>query len=272
MVGSRLRQMRIHSNLCQDVAAEAIRGSVAKISRIEHGLNILRRHDLLGLLALYGVTDPLQQDLLISVATGRTEPGWWWDDGIPLEYSVLWAYEHQAHLIRTYQPFLIPDLLQTEEYARAAHLARHYPAQACQATETAVKNTLRRQGFRAARLWAVIDEPVLWRPLAGDAAMHVRQLDALADACSAPDVTIQILPVDSPLSPSAEPFTIFSLSGVPQVLAVHSIGGDQIGDLTGRERYGLHFDQIAGTAGRIADAPQIINRVREHIQRPGGPL
>jgi transcriptional regulator with XRE-family HTH domain len=267
MVGTRLRQMRLRANLTQDVAAHAIGRSVPAISRLEHGIARFRRDDLLTLLTLYGVTDPLQQDLLISVATGRTEPGWWWDDAVPLEDSVLWAHEQQAAQIRTYQPFLIPDLLRTEEYARAAHLARHYPAPACQATETAVKNALRRQEQRTARLWAVIDEPVLWRPIGGDVTVHVRQLDALIAVAGAPDVTIQILPLDAPLAPAVEPFTIFSLPTAPPVLAVHSISGDQIGELAAAERYGLRFDQIAGTAAFKAETPSILSRIRDHLSR-----
>lgn len=270
MVGARLRQMRLQRNLRQETAAEAINASIAKISRMEHGLLPFRRQDLLDLLALYGVTDPAQREVLTSIAVGERSPAWWDDQDVPLEQTVLWSHEQGADLIRTYDPMLLPDLLQTEEYARAAQLARHYPSPASEATEAAVKNLLRRQQSYAGRLWAVIDEPVLWRPIAGDLTVHLRQLDALSTASRTQEVTIQILPMSSPFLPAAAPFTIFRLPGKPHVLALRHHTGD-ITELAGAERYGLLWDQLAGVAQRRADTPHIIARIRSHLRTPSPP-
>lgn len=268
MVGLRLHAMRLHSNLRQETAAQAINKSIATISRMEHGLVPFRRHDLLTLLTLYGVGDPYQQETLLSVALGHREPGWWDAHDVPLRETVQWSHEQGADLIRTYQPFLVPDLLQTEEYARAAHHARHYPSPP-EAGEISVKNLLRRQQARRARLWAVIDEPVLRRPIGGDLAMHVRQLDALADASRRQDVTIQIVPMDSPHLPSAAPFTIFRLPS-RQVFTLHRYTGDKSTELAAAEHWGLLWDQLIGVARRRADTPQILARIREHLRPPTG--
>ncbi|MFI7470554.1 helix-turn-helix domain-containing protein [Nonomuraea sp. NPDC049646] len=268
MVGTRLRRLRIHRNLRQEAAAHALGVSIAKISRMERGLTPFRREDLFTLLNLYGVTDPAQREILISVAVGERSPSWW-DDDIPLADTVQWALEHEARRIRVYQPRLVPDLLQIEEYARAVQMARRYPSPPSEAIEAAVKNLLRRQQARTVPLWVVIDETVLWRPIGGDLAMHLRQLDALA-AASTGDVTIQILPLCSPFLPVSEPFTIFSLPG-KQVLTAHPYGGDRVVNLADAETYGLLWDQLIGVAHRRARTPEILAHIRSHLQSGEGP-
>lgn len=274
MVGARLRHLRLARNITLESAAETLALSVPTMSRMERGQAPLKPGALVDMLTLYGVTDPLQQDILLSVATGGRQPGWWFDDAVPLEESVLWANEQASELIRTYQPFHVPELLRTEDYARAAHLARHYPSPPSDATEAAVKNLLRRQAALTARLWAVIDEPILRRPV-GDLDAHLGQLDALAAASRAQDVTLQILPWNAPFSPHSAPFTIFTppAADKPQVLAVHRYTGDEIADLRSAEHYGLLFDQLIGVAGRPRETPHIIARIRDRLRaQPSGEL
>jgi transcriptional regulator with XRE-family HTH domain len=272
MVGARLRQLRLHRNLRQETAANAIDASISKISRMEAGLVPFRRQDVLALLTLYGVADPYQQETLLSVALGHRNPGWWDYQDAPLEETVLWGHEQVADLIRIYQPHLVPDLLQTAEYARAAHRARHFTSPTEAATDTSEKNVTRRQQMlreRGTRLWAVIDEPALWRPIGGDLDAHLRQLDALTSASWRHGVTIQIMPTGSPYLPSCEPFTIFRLPDRGQILAVHRYIGDEITDLVASEHYGILFDQLIGVARRRADTPQILATIRDRLLAEG---
>lgn len=270
MVGARLRQLRLQHNLKQATAAETIDASIAKISRMECGYVPFQRRDLLDLLTLYGVTDPYQQETLISVALGQRAPAWWDGHDVPLDETVLWSHEQAADLIRTYQPHLVPELLRTEEYAQAAHQAGRYPPPPEPATKSAVANLLRRQQMlrdRGTTLWAVIDEPALWRPIGGDLDAHIRQLDALAAASRAQNVTIQIVPMESPYLPSSAPFTIFRLPGnTAQILAVHRYAGDEIADLQASEQHGLLFDQLIAVAAPRRQTPQILTLIRDHLR------
>lgn len=275
VVGARLRQLRRRRNLRQEVAAETLKASISKISRMESGHVPYRRQDLLDLLTLYRVSDPFQQEALISVALGHREPGWWDDHDVPLRETVLWSLEQVADLVRIYQPHLVPDLLQTEEYARTAHRTRHVSSPSEAATEASAANVMRRQQLlrgRGTRVWAVIDEPALWRPVGGNLDAHLRQLDALADASQRRDVTIQIVAMDSPYLPAAEPFTIFRVPGKGQTLAVHRFAGDEVTDLSANENYGLLFDQLVGVARRGADTPHILAGVRDRLSPSGGRL
>jgi transcriptional regulator with XRE-family HTH domain len=266
MIGARLRHLRLHHNLTQAAAADAIDASISKISRMEAGLTLFRREDLLGLLGLYKVTDPYRQEALLSVALGQRQPRWWDDPDVPLETTALWwGHEQDATLIRIFQPFMVPELLRTEEYARAAHHVHHYPSPP-EAGDIACKNLLRRQNARTARLWAVIDEPVLWRPIGGDLDMHLRQLDALAAATRQPDIVIQIVPSDSPYLPGCGPFSIFRLPGAAQMLTLHRYTGDEIAELRAAEHHGLIFDQLVGVARRRSETPHLLAHIREHLQ------
>ncbi len=265
MIGARLRHLRLACNLTLEAAALALDISAPTISRIERGQAPLRIDALLNMLTLYGVTDPLAQDFLVSVAAGERRPGWWFDDAVPLEASALWRHERAAALIRAYQPVLLPDLLRTEDYARAAYLARHYPSPPSDATEVAVKNVLRRQAARTARLWTVVHEAVLACPV-GDLNAHVRQLDALIAVAGSRDVTIQILLADAPFRPYSAPFTIFSPPHRPQVLVVHNHIGDEIVDLRSAEHYALLFDQLVGVAERRSESRLIIARIRDRLR------
>ncbi|MET7335862.1 helix-turn-helix transcriptional regulator [Nonomuraea sp. NPDC005650] len=265
LVGARLRQLRLHANRTQKEAATAIEASIAKISQMENGRVPFRRRDLIDLLMLYGVTDPYQQETIISVALGKRDPDWWDSQDVPIEETVLWAHEQAATLIRTYQPHLVPDLLRTQEYAAAAHRASHYPAPSATATAATVKNVQRRQQALSASLWVVIDEPVLWRPLGGDIAAHLRQLDALTDASQTQGITIQVNPLSSPFLPACEPFTVFRFADRPQLLAIHRLTGDEISALRDAERYGMVFEELIAVAAASRSTPQIIARIRDHL-------
>jgi transcriptional regulator with XRE-family HTH domain len=271
MVGARLRQLRLHHNLRQASAARAITASIAKISRMEAGIHPFRRQDLHNLLTLYGINDPYQQETVLSVALGHRDPGWWDEHDVPLAAAVLWSREQTADLVRVYQPFVIPELLRTEEYARAVYRAHHFTAPSTAAAEAHITNLRRRQQALRARgttLWFVIDEPVLWRPVGGDLDMHLRQLDALADASKALDVTIQIVPIASPYLPAAEPFTIFRAD--EQLIALHRHAGDEIVELCEREHYGILWDQLAGVSTRGAATPQLLASIRDRLSPSGG--
>ena len=58
VLGAQLRRLREAREITTERAAEAIRGSHSKISRMEHGRVGFKDRDVSDLLTLYGVTDP----------------------------------------------------------------------------------------------------------------------------------------------------------------------------------------------------------------------
>jgi len=107
------------------------------------------------------------------------------------EYLLL---ESLAAEIMICGPQLVPDLLQTEDYARAVTMLGY----------SNPKEINRRVSLRMARqailertsppsLWVVLDEALLRRPIGGTSAMRA-QLRHLIDMSQRPNVSVQVIP------------------------------------------------------------------------------
>lgn len=72
LLGHQLRQLREAQGVTVQDAARAIRGSESMISRLELGRVAPREVDVIDLLSLYGVTDPVERERLLGLAGGST--------------------------------------------------------------------------------------------------------------------------------------------------------------------------------------------------------
>jgi len=77
VLGGQLHRLRESRGISMEQAAEAIRASRSKISRMEHGRVGFKERDVSDLLTLYGVTDPGERAALLGLAREVTTPGWW---------------------------------------------------------------------------------------------------------------------------------------------------------------------------------------------------
>jgi hypothetical protein len=198
LVGAQLRRLRTERGITREQAAEAIRASEWKIHRLENGQVGFKERDIVDLLALYGVDDPVDVVEFVILAREANAPGWWHDYGdlLPQWFRAYVDLESAARLIRTYEGQLIPGLLQTEDYMRALVGG----AQLKDAPEEAERRVALRLGRQALldrtdapRLWAVVDEAALRRPVGGAKVMRA-QLERLIEATEQPNVTLQVLP------------------------------------------------------------------------------
>jgi DNA-binding XRE family transcriptional regulator len=198
LIGSQLRRLRTEAGISRDQAGEAIRASEWKIHRLENGQVGFKDRDIVDLLRLYGTTDPEAVVAFLLLAREANAPGWWqpYTDLLPQWFRAYVDLESATTLIRTYEGQLIPGLLQTEDYMRAviggAHLDESpQEAERRVALRVARQGLLTRQG--PPRLWAVVDEAALRRPVGGPQVMRA-QLEALIEATKLANVVLQILP------------------------------------------------------------------------------
>ena len=197
MLGSQLHRLRESRGITAEQAAEAIRGSHSKISRMEHGGVGFKERDVGDLLTLYGVTDSEERAALLNLAREANTSGWWhaYSDIVPSWLEPYVGLEAAASVIRTYQIQLVPGLLQTEGYARA--LIRQ--GSAASEEEIAWRSELRasRQEILrrpdAPQLWVVVDEGALRRPVGGREIVR-EQLKYLIEMADHLAVTLQVLP------------------------------------------------------------------------------
>lgn len=199
LVGAQLRRLREAAGITRDDAGYVIRASGSKISRLELGKVGFKERDIEDLLTHYGVTDPRERDPLLALARDANLPGWWhnYDDVLAPWFETYVGLEEAASLIRTYEVQFIPGLLQTEDYARAVTIAGR-PDLPPDEVERRVNLRMRRQHVLTRetdppRLWAVIDEGALRRPIGGSRVMKA-QLEHLLAIRELKNVTIQIMP------------------------------------------------------------------------------
>jgi len=198
VLGSHLHRLREQRGITAEQAADQIRGSHSKISRMEHGRVGFKERDVADLLTLYGVTDGEARAALLNLARDSNTPGWWhaFSDILPTWLEPYVGLEAAASIMRTYQIQWVPGLLQTEGYARAL-LRTGYPGVSDEEIGRRGELRISRQEILgrpgAPQLWAVIDEGALRRPMGGREVMR-EQLQHLIKMAEHPAVTIQILP------------------------------------------------------------------------------
>ncbi|WP_432420905.1 helix-turn-helix domain-containing protein [Nocardia cyriacigeorgica] len=194
-LGGQLRKLREGKGITREAAGDAIRGSHAKISRLELGRTGFKERDIRDLLTLYGVHDPEERESFLELARKANEPGWWhrYSDLLPSWFGTYLGLEQAATKIRTYEAHLVPGLLQTPEYTRAVVTLGYEDAD----TDRRVAVRQRRQEILHRSdppfVWAVIDEAALHRPVGG-ADVHRAQMHHLIELAQLPNVTIQVVP------------------------------------------------------------------------------
>jgi transcriptional regulator with XRE-family HTH domain len=216
VLGGHLRRLREQAHITTEQAAGVIRGSHSKISRMEHGRVGFKERDIADLLTMYGVTDGDEREALLKLAREANTPGWWqgYADILPHWVEPYFGLEAAASFIRNYELQFVPGLLQTEGYALSLIRLGNAPTE---------EDVLRRAEARMSRqdilrretpprVWAVVDEGALRRPIGGTKVMR-EQLQHLIDMCDHPAVTLQVLPFQVASHPAmGGPFTILRFS------------------------------------------------------------
>ncbi|MFF3763740.1 helix-turn-helix domain-containing protein [Streptomyces sp. NPDC001922] len=198
VLGTQLRRLREARGVSTQAAAEAIRGSHAKISRLELGRVGFKERDVGDLLTLYGVTDAGEREEFLALARQATAPGWWhqYSDILPSWFETHIGLEEATSVIRTYESQFIPGLLQTEGYARAVIKLGHPHGTAREIERRVSLRQARQELLRREdppRFWAVLDEASLRRPLGGPEVMR-EQVRHLIEMSRMPHVTVQVAP------------------------------------------------------------------------------
>ena len=200
LLGSQLRMLREVKGITREEAGYAIRASGSKISRMELGRVSFKERDVTDLLRLYGV-DEDEAATLVELAIQANSPGWWhkYGDVLPDWFQVYVGLEEAASLIRLYEVQFVPGLLQTAGYARAV-VELGQPGAAPDEIERRISLRLARQELLTKpggpRLWAIVDEAALRRPIGGREVMRA-QLVQLLEATEQPQVTLQVMPFRS---------------------------------------------------------------------------
>jgi transcriptional regulator with XRE-family HTH domain len=265
VLGGHLRRLREQAHITTEQAAGVIRGSHSKISRMEHGRVGFKERDIADLLTTYGVSDSDEREALLKLAREANTPGWWqgYADILPHWVEPYFGLEAAASFIRNYELQFVPGLLQTEGYAQSLIRLGNAPTE---------EDVLRRAEARMSRqdilrretpprVWAVVDEGALRRPIGGEKVMR-EQLKHLIDMCDHPAVTLQVLPFQVASHPAmGGPFTIlrFSEPDLRDVVYIEQLTSALYLDKAGEvDSYLEVMEQLCLQAEPTARTPQIL--------------
>lgn len=269
ILGTHLRREREAALITREKAADEIGILESGLGYIELGRSSVRVDDVLKLLTLYR-TDARQKEKLLALAEQADRPGWWhrYHDIVPDWFQAYVGMEKIARSIRLYEQQLIPGLLQTEEYASAvASLCDFSPWDARRHAKFREERQVRLRD-QELHLWAVLDEAVLYRAIAG-VDVQVRQLRRLREQLDTqPNLTIQIIPCGASAYPVTAGFSIlrFTEPYLSDVVYVENLTSAlYIDSQPETDHYLVVLERLTGVASDPRQTARILERVIRDI-------
>ncbi len=266
-----LRRLREAAKLTCEEVAEQLECSASKVSRVETGRVSVSPRDVRDMLAIYQVPED-QREGLVQLARESRQKGWWhaFGDTVHPHFATYLGLESAASQIRLYKATRLPNLLQTEDYARAINAAGQVGGQfATDDRQFALQLERRRLGrANPARVWVVIDESALRRQVGGPEVMR-QQLEYLCEVSSSPNVFLQVIPFTRGAYIAMDlPFVIlgFPDPGDPDVVCMgYATGCLWIEDMAEVDRYNLFFHHLQATALSFDDSVALITSALKEL-------
>jgi transcriptional regulator with XRE-family HTH domain len=214
-----LRAMRNQRGWTQEELAAKIGFSAATVSNIEAGYRAPTRDQAVLLDKAFGTPGTFQR------LEARLR-------GVPFSagFRPFQPYEAEAMVLRMFEHTLIPGLFQTEDYART--LVEEYPETSADDVRDRVEARMARQAvlFRdeppPPRVWAVLDEQVLYRNVGGPEVM-LTQVEHLAELARLPRVNVQVIPADRPHPGLLGAFVIAEMDHPPAIVYLETASEGQ---------------------------------------------
>jgi transcriptional regulator with XRE-family HTH domain len=201
ILGSQLKRLREGCHMSVEDAAKKMDVGPFTIRRQESGHTAVSASDAKAYAEIYQLTDDAVLARILDLAKhGRTR-GWWtaYDTTVGPDATDIADAEDLATGIKTWQPNIVPGLLQTREYSAAVIDVRRslgeqeksLAADGLLALRERRKEILKRD--RPPQMWAVVGEAAVLTQVGGRAVMD-GQLQHLLNLAERPNITIQLLP------------------------------------------------------------------------------
>ncbi|MFD5629421.1 MULTISPECIES: helix-turn-helix domain-containing protein [unclassified Streptomyces] len=273
VLGRRLLDLRERAGLKREEAARVLRVAPATVRRMEMAEVSLKIPYLQLLLKSYGVSDE-EAESFVLLAEEANKPGWWqrFHDILPGWFSMYVSLEGAAALIRQYEPHFVPGIMQTEDYARGVLKSGAIGQTKPEDIERHVALRMQRQDLLtrpdAPRIWAVMDETALRRPIGGSEGMRA-QVDKLLETMKLPNVTLQVIPFSSGPHPGTYgPFVLFrfAVPELPDMVYSEYLTGAVY--LDARSEVATHLevmDRMAAQAATAHRTKEILEDLRKEL-------
>ncbi|HEU5030690.1 MAG TPA: helix-turn-helix transcriptional regulator [Spirillospora sp.] len=261
---SELQRLRQENGATQEHVAGALDWSTSKLIRIEGGTVGVSTTDLHALLRHYGLRDGDPQiEKLTEIARDARQRGWWalYKNELDPEYLKYVGYEMGASTVQSFQPLLVPGLLQTEEYANAVTIELVPTQSQC---DIVVEVRMQRQeevfGRSAApQVSMVMDEAVLRRRVGGqvDPGIMPRQLRHILEMLEKPHVSVEVIP-----------FTKGAHFGLSGEFTILGFADPRVSDVLYLEKTGLDDVTLVARDPRVTDYRAAYENLRQLAMPP----
>jgi transcriptional regulator with XRE-family HTH domain len=266
-LGQRLRSLRERATLSPEHAATRLGWSRPKLVRFETGTMVPRLSDVTAMCELYGAASD-EHALLVQLAAEAGKRGWWTAYGDVFTGSYV-ADEADAVRIRTWEPLLVPGLLQTEQYAWAVISAR-WPDDPDGVQRRVMARMARRTLLSkpdAPVLTAILDEAALRRPIGGAAVMRDQLHELLRPR---PNVTIRVVPYAAGAHPGLEgSFVLLDFpeqTAFPTEVYAETLAGDIYPESADQiSRISLAYERIEDIALSPGESAKLIRHASEEL-------
>jgi len=265
--------VQLRGERTQREVAEALDWSPSKVLRIEGGAIGVSPTDLRALLALYGMSNPALVEMLVHMAKeSRHSVASPYADVLDAEMVFYLRFEASASALRQYHPYLIPGLLQTEEYARAVIDSFADPQTPAEVRERQLEARLARQAVLGrARCHFILDESALRRRVDDDGVTMRGQLTHIVELSRRGNVTIQVLPFGAGLCRGAQwPFVLLDFPDADDDTLLYLEGRDTRVTRDDRAELARHetaFAELSSAAIPDAELPSLIAALLAERQR-----
>ncbi|MCU1647451.1 MAG: family transcriptional regulator [Nocardia sp.] len=222
-LGRLMLEWRNRAGLSQARAAVLLEMGATSLARIEKAENSrIRTSVIKEACGIYGVPADVAEGM-IGLAQQAKVKSWWhsYSDLMPKNLDVYVGLEAAAVGIASYQPDLIPGLLQTEQYDRAL-LRQRWPDDSEEERDRRAQIKRHRQTTilrrtRPMDLDIVIGQAALQR-IVGEPKTMANQLRYLADTSTRENISVRILPFEAgfPGGLSMLPFVILDFGTPPR--------------------------------------------------------
>ncbi|NRQ40039.1 helix-turn-helix domain-containing protein [Nonomuraea sp. NN258] len=249
LFGAELRRLRDKKGVTQEEIATYTHVSKSLVSQIENARRTPQWDFTEQVEQLLGLKGELLRLLPLVIKAGPT----WFRQWPRIEAG--------AHNLRTWQPLVIPGLLQTRAYAHAVLSGQ--PGISKERVDEATEARMARQVVferpEPPMYAAVIDEGVLQRPIGGAEVMR-EQLGRLLELLTHPCITVQIVPVAAvPTIGLLGGFVIAQLSQGPDTVYLDSAADGEVTDRQDKVRtVSLRFDAIRSYARPVNETEAAI--------------
>jgi transcriptional regulator with XRE-family HTH domain len=215
-LGAELRKIREAAGLTEAALSQELGWSTTKISRSERGYIRLSQVDVILYLAFCGIYGDHGAELQALCREAEPKPGHWirrHEQGLPETTRSLIYHEATATASTSYEPELVPGLLQTDAYIRARAIERWPNWDA----DFAVRLRMERQRIlhlpSPANFTFFVHENAM-RLVVGDRAIMHEQILALLLLDGLPHVAIRIVPAEAGAQAMlGGPFRLFEYEG-----------------------------------------------------------